>query len=402
VTESVDIILRNARQANSIVVAVGSGLSAAAGVPDWKSLIANTELAGVYEDTVAIRETGQPSSLQSATWTIQRQVANLVNKAVDEAVPTPAHLAIARLAPRAIVTTNYDTLIEDAINETGNRAFTLTNNDAIESEPEGAIPIFKIFGSVQDPTSISFGFADSMLSSSEMQPTTRLLRAVIAVSLVIAVGFELNSNDLGGLYERFGDRVHGSWFVIPSDTKPDRIAKTLWTNRGVQIVEVPGANLSYFFESLKSRIETLLEPSHPVRQGRQIFVSHAGDSVASSVVYRLLRDLNLNPVDVSDIPVSGQTLMERLDYLAESSEAAIVILGPESSGDRATSANVLFELGWLLGKLGRDRVLTVVTPEAILPSDLGGFRYFVFEPTRRESLRARLRNWVEEIGQGEA
>jgi predicted nucleotide-binding protein len=394
VTESVDIVLRNARQANSIVVVVGAGLSAAAGIPSWESLISEADLTEVYG--TASRGTEQFASTKPTARAMRQLLADTLTDFSQQAAPSPAHLAIAKLAPRAVVTTNYDTLLEDAIDGSGRSAFVLTRNDDIEPEPEDAIPVFKIHGSIRDPSSISFDSAGSLLASSGTQPATWLLRAVMAVSLVIAVGFDLNSKDLGSLYERFGDTVHGSWFVIPAENKSDPVAKTLWTNRGVQIVET--ANISAFFEDLKNRLETLLEPPSYTRQGRQIFVSHAVNSAASSTVYNLLREFNLDPVDIKDMSISGQTIMDRLDYLVESSEAAVVILGPESSGDHAAGSNVIFELGWLLGKLGRDRVLTVVTPDALLPTDLGGFRYFVFEPARPESLEAGLRNWLEGFG----
>jgi predicted nucleotide-binding protein len=92
--------------------------------------------------------------------------------------------------------------------------------------------------------------------------------------------------------------------------------------------------------------------------------------------------------------------MERLNDLAASSDGAIVILGPESTGSRAgmtSRSNIIFELGLLLGRLGRDRVLTIVTRDAILPSDLGGFRYLVFDPDRDDLLRNDLSKWAKQL-----
>jgi predicted nucleotide-binding protein len=395
---SVDAVLRNARQANSIVVLVGIGLSTAAGIPDWQSVIAGTEPVEAFEVLASRQEAESFSTRHPSTPITKRLLAELLAEITPQVAPSPVHLDIARLAPRAIVTTNYDTLMEDAIQASGHQALVLTRNDTVETEPEEAIPVFKIFGSIREPSSISTDLSASLLTSSEKRSAAWLLRAMMAVSLVIAVGFELNSKNLGALYERLGPTIDGSWFLIPADPDPDPIAKSLWINRGVQIVDIDNDDLSSFFRGLKEHAEALPAPPRPSRQGGQIFVSHTQDSTTASAVYDLLRSLNLHPVQIEDAPMVGQTIVERLDYLADSSEAAVVVLGPEPYGNRRISSNTMFELGWLVGKLGRERVLTIVTPESLPPSDLGGFQYFVFDPNRYESLRAGLRSWARNIG----
>jgi predicted nucleotide-binding protein len=96
--------------------------------------------------------------------------------------------------------------------------------------------------------------------------------------------------------------------------------------------------------------------------------------------------------------MSGQTIIKCLDQLVASSDAAVVVLGPESGNDRMARANAIFELGMLAGRLGRDRVLTIVTPDAVFPSDISGSQYLVLDSSRHESLRVELERWSRNLG----
>jgi predicted nucleotide-binding protein len=221
---------------------------------------------------------------------------------------------------------------------------------------------------------------------------------MMTVNLVIVVGFELSSNELGRVYELFGETARASWFILTGANDP--VSESLWVNRGVQIVNVADADLSYFFKELKAKRDVPAETARPRKERHQIFVSHTGDYAVASTVRHLLREMNLKPVSVEDISSSGQTLMERVEDLARSSDAAVVILGPESSSDRASEiarSNVILELGLLLGMLGRDRVLTVVAQDSILPSDLGGFQYLAFDSTRDDVLERELSKWATSL-----
>lgn len=392
---TVETVLQNARQADSIVVVVGADISAQAGLPTWQFVLSQDKTASDADISVVEHE---PESLAFKPAGRQR-LAEIAAKLSAHSKPLPVHFALAELNPRGIVTTNYDPLIEDAIRISGKTATVLVPREATEITPDDAIPVFKVHGSPERPSTLSFRFSDSLLSPSDESYNAQLLKTMITVSLVIVIGFELDSKELGSFYERFGGGItRNPWFILSESIDP--VSETLWASRGVHVVNIADTELSNFFETLKARLNTPIEAQKRARQRHQIFISHTGDESTVSTVRSILRNLDFTPVSVGDIASAGQTWMERLDDMAASSDAAIVILGPESTGSRAgltSRSNIIFELGLLLGRLGRDRVLTIVTPDATLPSDLGGFRYLVVDPGRDDLLRKDLSKWVRQL-----
>jgi predicted nucleotide-binding protein len=327
-----------------------------------------------------------------------QRLVDTATKLAADGTPSPVHLALAEFSPSAIVTTNYDSLIEDAIRLLGNKAAVIVPGESTEPIADDATPVFKVFGTPENPSTLTANVSESLLGPVEESYSTLLLRTMMTVNVVIVIGFDLGSNELGQLYERFGEAPRSSWFIVTDQTNP--VSESLWASRGVHVINVASADLSYFFEELKSKRDALAEAPKPTKQRHQIFVRHTGDEATAATVRRLLRTMNLKPVGAEDASGSSQTWMERLEDLAGSSDAAIVILGPESSGGRAgetARSNVIFELGLLLGTLGRDRVLTLVTRDAIPPTDLGGFEYLAFDSTRDDVLAGELNRWARRL-----
>ena len=330
----------------------------------------------------------------------RQRLAEIAARLSTYGEPLPVHFALAELSPSAIITTNYDSLIEDAIRTSGKTATVLVPREATEITPDDAIPVFKVFGSPEKPGSLSTRFSESLLSPAEESHNARLLKTMMTVSLVIVIGFDLNRNDLGRFYERFGGGItRNPWFILSGNIDP--VSETLWTRRGVYIEKISDAELGNFFRALKARRDVPAKTRPHTRQRRQIFISHTGDQQIVATVRSLLYSLDLTPISGEDIAIPGQPWMDRLDDLIASSDAAIVILGRESTGPRTevtVRSNVILELGLLLGRLGRDRVLTVVTRDAVLPSDLGGFRYLVADPDRDDLLRREVGKWSRQLG----
>jgi predicted nucleotide-binding protein len=82
------------------------------------------------------------------------------------------------------------------------------------------------------------------------------------------------------------------------------------------------------------------------------------------------------------MPAAGMTIMEHFERLADNVSFAVVLLtsdepgGPISQRDKQqlprARQNVIFELGYFLGKLGRSRVCALYDSDIELPSDIYG------------------------------
>lgn len=121
----------------------------------------------------------------------------------------------------------------------------------------------------------------------------------------------------------------------------------------------------------------------------QIFLVHGHDEALKQSVARLLEKMKLNPIILHEQPNEGKTIIEKFtDY--SNVPYAIVLLSPDDMAypknnkslikSRARQ-NVIFELGYFIGKLGRHRVMILYKQEKDFefPSDYQGVIYTLID-----------------------
>lgn len=129
-----------------------------------------------------------------------------------------------------------------------------------------------------------------------------------------------------------------------------------------------------------SRVKEAGPDSRFLPVNRKIFVVHGHDIVAKQDLEILLRKLHLEPIILNEQIGGGKTIIEALERHSEVSFAVVVMtpddfggskVDPDTAIDRARQ-NVIFEMGYFTGKLGRQRVLALLKGGIELPSDLRG------------------------------
>jgi predicted nucleotide-binding protein len=114
---------------------------------------------------------------------------------------------------------------------------------------------------------------------------------------------------------------------------------------------------------------------------RKVFVVHGHDEAALQAVARFLEQLGLEAIVLREQPDQGRTIIEKFEALANEVGFAVVLLTPDdlagpadAQGSRARQ-NVIFELGYFVGKLGRGRACLLRKGAIEIPSDLYGVIY---------------------------
>ncbi|HEX8700647.1 MAG TPA: nucleotide-binding protein [Myxococcaceae bacterium] len=114
-----------------------------------------------------------------------------------------------------------------------------------------------------------------------------------------------------------------------------------------------------------------------------VFIVHGHDDGARDAVARFVEKLGLEAVILHEQPNKGRTIIEKFEAHAAVG-FAIVLLTPDDVGAQKSKAaslsprarqNVVFELGYFIGKLGRERVCALHKEEVELPSDFSGVVY---------------------------
>jgi predicted nucleotide-binding protein len=140
---------------------------------------------------------------------------------------------------------------------------------------------------------------------------------------------------------------------------------------------------------------------HPVN-GRddRVFVVHGQDSGRRETVARLLETLGLEVVILDERPMRGRALLEKFEQEVADIGYAVVIARPEDRGAGPGQAlpnepnrprqNVILEIGYFMGLIGRQRVTVLHEAPLELPSDLDGFGYIAMEDEWRYRLAREL------------
>ena len=123
-----------------------------------------------------------------------------------------------------------------------------------------------------------------------------------------------------------------------------------------------------------------------VTDSRKIFLVHGHDQAVTSVVARFLEKLRLQAVILHEQPNEGQTIIEKFERHADVG-FAVVLLTPDDVGGSAPGSdlrprarqNVILELGYFIGKLGRPRVCALYVAGVELPSDLHGLVWVPYD-----------------------
>lgn len=119
----------------------------------------------------------------------------------------------------------------------------------------------------------------------------------------------------------------------------------------------------------------------------RVFIVHGHDNGLKDTVARYVSEIGLEPVILHEQANKGRTIIEKLEEEVAQTVFGIVIYTPDDRGNVARKKtylprarqNVIFEHGFLMSKLGRDRVCCIVAGNIEKPSDNDGVLYIEFD-----------------------
>ena len=111
---------------------------------------------------------------------------------------------------------------------------------------------------------------------------------------------------------------------------------------------------------------------------RKVFIVHGHDDGARETVARFLERIGLEAIILHEQANQGRTIIEKV--VAHSDVGfAVVLLRPDDEGcvkggtpEPRARQNVLLELGYFIGRLGRDKVCALKRGAVEIPSDFAG------------------------------
>jgi predicted nucleotide-binding protein len=140
----------------------------------------------------------------------------------------------------------------------------------------------------------------------------------------------------------------------------------------------------------------------PKRSGR-VFIGHGRNEIVRSKVKDFIRDrCRLQPLVLQELPSSGLTVIEKLEKFGRTADYAVLILTgddvmAEADSKRARQ-NVIQELGWFQGVIGRKRTAILLQNGVEIASNVAGVVYLGFSENSVEMTFEGLRQEFEDAG----
>jgi predicted nucleotide-binding protein len=138
-------------------------------------------------------------------------------------------------------------------------------------------------------------------------------------------------------------------------------------------------------KTVTNTTEPTLLPERSGPAARKVFIVHGHDEGARESVARFLEQLKFDPIILHEQANQGRTIIEKIEAHGDVG-FAIILLTPDDVGSvkggdlqPRTRQNVLLELGYFVGRLGRSRICALKRGDMEVPSDFGGVVYEPFD-----------------------
>ena len=245
--------LREVLRQPDAVLFVGAGVSCWSGLPTWPELIAELadHLAAVGRSpTLVRRELERNDLLQAASFGFDvltpQERSSFVREACRHGVAAPSalHARLADVGPRCFITTNYDTLLEQALRRSrpDTPLRVVNNTQLVETasiiQSRSRDFVFKPHGDVDAADSVILTREQYRALHGEKRHVLEALKTLLVSRPVVFVGFGLRDPDfllikdtLATIYQGAAQDHHA---IVP-DAEPDELA--YWRNHyGIHLV----------------------------------------------------------------------------------------------------------------------------------------------------------------------
>ncbi|MCD8324717.1 MAG: nucleotide-binding protein [Clostridiales bacterium] len=135
-----------------------------------------------------------------------------------------------------------------------------------------------------------------------------------------------------------------------------------------------------FWENITESISE----EQPMEQGNnKVFIVHGHDDGAKQTIARYVEQLDYEAIILHEQPDGGNTIIEKIEQYTDVAFAIVLYTPCDIGYDKDKEAdkkyrarqNVVFEHGYLIGKLGRKNVCAVVVGDVETPGDISGVVY---------------------------
>ena len=149
-------------------------------------------------------------------------------------------------------------------------------------------------------------------------------------------------------------------------------------------------NKADLLKSTVSGEEVISERSSKLNMS-QVFIVHGHDDLAKSETARFIENLGFEPIILHEQASLGRTIIEKIENYSNVGFGIVLYTpcdigaknGEENNLKPRARQNVVFEHGFLIGKIGRENVCALVENNIETPNDISGVVYISLQGVTR-------------------
>ncbi|MGL2718705.1 SIR2 family protein [Helicobacter pylori] len=304
--------IRKAHNENYLSIFAGAGISAESKLPKWGDLINELQryLYGETkknEDYLVLAEKFYNQFGESFYY---QTLKSLIS---DNAKPNDLHLGIVKLNIKNLITTNWDNLFEQAINEEG-RFFNIIKSDKDIGSSTGFAKFIKMHGSL-DENNIVFKEQDYLEYSNNFPLIENYIKGVFSTDTVILLGYSLSDQNVKQIISWVNSHSKSvkPIYFIKTAKEFDRIEFEFYKNKNIHILYT-----QELFEK-KGHSEELLIFLKEIKKDKPKDISENYSGIISSTKQQQLRKMIFNfdyeamKKRISEISLKSSSVLNELE-----------------------------------------------------------------------------------------
>lgn len=172
------------------------------------------------------------------------------------------------------------------------------------------------------------------------------------------------------------------------------------------VTDITNEVLSDVKKELNNAKSKQLNESKRSFNNNRVFIVHGHDEKMKHEVARFIEKLGIEAIILSEQANKGKTIIEKIEENTDVGYGIVIYTPCDKGGTSETPyedmklrarQNVIFEHGYLIGKLGRNRVCALVDGNIEYPSDINGVVYISYQDQWQYEIEKELKSIGYEI-----
>ncbi len=301
--------IRKAHNENYLSIFAGAGISAESKLPKWGDLIHEIQKR-LYGDTKENEDYLVLAEKFYNQFGESFYYQTLKSLIPDNAKPNDLHLGIVKLNIKNLITTNWDNLFEQAINEEG-RFFNIIKSDKDIGSSTGFAKFIKMHGSL-DENNIVFKEQDYLEYSKHFPLIENYIKGVFSTDTVILLGYSLSDQNVKQIISWVNSHSKSvkPIYFIKTAKEFDRIEFEFYKNKNIHILYT-----QELFEK-KGHYEELISFLKEIKaKPKDISENYSGIMSSTKQIRRMIFNFDYNAMKerIDEISLKSSSVLNELE-----------------------------------------------------------------------------------------